>query len=149
MPRITFQSVTVVAAIVGGVAILAGDPLGSSASGGTATPDAATVAALNERTHQIATRIAYKDSLMRELIAGRTTLTDVAAEFLRLNQDEAVNMSVLRQQFPCGNDEERSACNVIQYLYQRGLPAAEEARVLGRLEDEFARNYGHTSGVKP
>src|SRR5207302_800885 len=129
-------------------AILTADPDQSAAAGNVVSSDPE-VARLNARTYHLASRIAYKDSLIRELVAGRATLAQVSDEFLRLNQEEPAAMFVLRSRYPGSGDEERSANNVIGFVHHLRLPADEEARALDRLGREFADRFGRAPVGEP
>jgi hypothetical protein len=144
MSRFPVSLLTAITALAAVAAILTADP--KEAATAAANPGAANdpnVARLNTRTYEFAIRIAYKDSLIRELVAGRTTLARVSDEFLRLNEEEPVELRVVRERCPGSGDEEKSAHNVLGFVLQLRLPADEEARVLDRLGREFADRFGH------
>lgn len=86
-------------------------------------------------------RIEYKEALLAELAAGRTTLPAVAAAFLRVNQDDAVCLGVVQTHYPGRSDEEKSARNVLDYASGRVMPAGPKAAFLARLAAEFAAAY--------
>lgn len=144
MTRLPVPLLTVLTALAAVAAILTADPdFAVEAAATRPVPTEAAVAALNNRTYEIAARISYKESLVRELVAGRATLAQVSDEFLRLNEEEPAMMLVLRGSYAGSGDEERSANNVLGYLRQLRLPADEEARLFDRLGREFADRFGH------
>lgn len=148
MSRLPVSLLTVIAAVA---AILAADPdeAATTAATNQIVANDSHAAKLNARTYELAARIAYKDSLVRELIAGRATLAQVSDEFLRLNEEEPVALKVVRDRYPGSGDEEKSANNVIGYVRQLRLPADEEARLFDRLGREFAGRFGHPPALDP
>lgn len=140
MSRFLSTALTILTSLTAIAAILAADPQGAAdAAQGAASHNPA----LDAQTYHIAARIAYKESLIRELIAGRTTLARVSDEFLRLNEEEPTTMNVLRTSYPGSGDEERSAHNVLEYVHHLRLPAGEEDPLFTRLDREFADRFGH------
>ncbi|WP_439620485.1 hypothetical protein [Gemmata sp.] len=88
-------------------------------------------------------RIAIKNELIAELIAGRTTLAEVTQKFLVMNQSRSECMTSIRATYPGGTDEEKTAQNVLGYLRDelgRQTPA-RRAEVLRRLKAEFETAY--------
>ena len=145
MSRVPVSLLTAITALAAVAAILAADPAETATTAATNQilandPEAAR---LNARTYELAARIAYKNSLVHELAAGRATLAQVSDEFLRLNEEEPVELMVVRNRYPGSGDEERSANNVIGFVLQLRLPVDEEARVLDRLGREFVGRFGH------
>ena len=57
-----------------------------------------------------------KQALVNDLIAGRTTLAEVTAQFMLLNHDRQAAMDVIRRKFPGATDEEKTARNVIAFV---------------------------------
>lgn len=84
-------------------------------------------------------RIAIKEVLVADLIAGRVSLAEVTAEFMALNQSRPEYMALIRDEFPGETDELKVAHNVINYARHRLTDRADRARVLGRLEAELAQ----------
>jgi hypothetical protein len=145
MFRLPVSLLTAFTALAAVAAILTADPdqAAPAAARNVVSSDDPNVDKLNLRTYHFAARIAYKDSLIRELVAGRATLAQVSDEFLRLNEEEPASLEVLRRCYPGPGDEERSAHNVLGYVLRFQLPADEAARVLDRLGREFAERFGH------
>ena len=83
-------------------------------------------------------RITVKETLIDEVIAGRTTLADAAAQFLALGSDSPVYLAYLRNVYPNGTDDERAALNVIDYATQRVEDPAERDAIACRLLAELA-----------
>jgi hypothetical protein len=98
-----------------------------------------------DRLETVTVRMQQKEQLIAELVAGRRRLTDVAAEFLRLNRAEPECLTAIRGYFPDGSDEEVAARNVIEYVGPR-VAAGDRPAVLARLDREFAAAFGKPSG---
>ena len=88
---------------------------------------------------EIQRRIAIKEALIIELIAGRTTLAKVADQFLVMNQSRPEYMTIIRSSCPGNSDFEKSAHNVIGYANGElsRLPEAQQAEVRARLQAEL------------
>lgn len=99
----------------------------------------ATDRALAERDDTILRRIAIKEALVTELIAGRLTLAEAAARFLELHEDEPGHLAVLRSSVPGDTDLERSARNVIDYVGERVPDQTHRSDLCSRLEADLAR----------
>jgi hypothetical protein len=97
---------------------------------------------------EVVRRVAIKNALVAELIAGRTTLSEVTGQFLILNQSRPDVMAIIRATYPGSTDQEKSAHNVIAYLRVElnHAPPAEQTEVLTRLKIEFDRAYPANSG---
>jgi hypothetical protein len=95
--------------------------------------------ALADRDDAILRRIAIKESLIADLIAGRTTLAETAARFLELNEGEPGYLVVLRSAVPGDSDLERAARNVIDYATDRVADPAGRDDLRHRLEADLAR----------
>jgi hypothetical protein len=140
---------SVITAVAAAAAILTADPGDAGSADATIAATNRILASdpemarLNVRTYELGARIAYKDLLVQELVAGRATLAQVSDEFLRLNEEEPAELHVLRHRYPGSGDEEKSANNVLHFVHLVGLPAAEEGRVRARLDREFADRFGH------
>jgi len=88
---------------------------------------------------KILRQLEIKEKLIAELIAGRTTLAQVATQFLVMSRHDMVWLSIVRKDYAGKTDEERAARNVIAYAtaeLSRGS-AAREVEVLTRLEAEL------------
>jgi len=84
-------------------------------------------------------RIAAKEEMIKSLIEGRTTLADVTAQFMVLNDGYENHMLVVRMLFPGATDKEKMLWNVIGYLDHRlsSLPAWQRWATKARLRAEF------------
>lgn len=85
-------------------------------------------------------RIAAKELLAADLVAGRATLAHVTAEFLRMNAPDDVCMAVVRGRYPGRTDFERTAGNVLEYAGNQlaAMPPADRDRAAARLARELA-----------
>lgn len=102
-------------------------------------PDLALSAELDGVRLDLRQRIELKDSLIAELVAGRTTLADVTSQFLVLNESQPTYMEVIRLQFRGATDRERIARNVIAYaaIELGRSKLMERMLVVARLEYEL------------
>jgi hypothetical protein len=126
-------------------------PTGDPQRSAPVDPEAAALSAdLEARRAAVHRRIATKDELLSALVAGRLTLVQVAAEFLRLNAEDEAVAWVIRQRYPGATDEEKTARNVLDFLSVsvRDLPNGERVRLMARLEREFAEAFGTASAAK-
>jgi hypothetical protein len=113
-----------------------------AAWGETGDPEVdAARAELDAKQDAVMGRIAYKEALISRLVAGRATLDEVTAEFLRLNRD-TMALDMIRFQYPGSSDEEKTARNVLEYVRLQRLPADQDGRVTARLRQEFERRFG-------
>jgi hypothetical protein len=101
---------------------------------------------LAARREAVMARITYKEELIDRLIDGQATLAEVSGEFLRLNRDTPA-LVIIRTLYHGSGDEEKSACNVIEFVSTRRLPAERNAEVMGRLQREFEQTYGHRCAI--
>ena len=99
---------------------------------------AAAAQSIGQRQQLITARLAYKDALAHDLVAGHTSLREVAELFLISNQQAPSNVDVLRQQFPGLTDLQSSAQNAIAFTEAIKLPDEEHAKVRERLNREWA-----------
>ena len=83
-------------------------------------------------------RITAKEALTDEVIAGRVTLADAAAQFLALSSDAPLYLTYLLDTYPHAADDERVALNVIDYATQRVEDPAERDALACRLLAELA-----------
>ncbi|CAN5255806.1 hypothetical protein BH11PLA2_BH11PLA2_10980 [soil metagenome] len=91
-------------------------------------------------------RIQVKDTLVKELIAGRATLAVVADQFQTLNNDDPEIKFQLQKHYRLKDERIVSALNVLAfaetYLEGESNPALKPA-VMRRLDDEFDRLFPH------
>ncbi len=99
---------------------------------------------------EIQRRIAIKEVLIAELIAGQTTLAAVTDQFLIMNQCRPEYMIIIRATYPGNTDFEKTAHNVIGFVgaeLPRLSPAAQ-TEVCDRLETQLQCLSGtHTAGT--
>ncbi|WP_439622032.1 hypothetical protein [Gemmata sp.] len=98
---------------------------------------------------EIQRRIAIKEQLVGDLIAGRTTLACVTEQFLALNQGRPEYMRVIRVTYPGVTDFEKSAHNVIGYTEGElgRYPAAQQDEVRRRLQAELRDLFRTSAGA--
>ena len=84
-------------------------------------------------------RIAAKEEMVKSLIAGRSSLADVTAQFMVLNDGYEDHMVVVRMLNPGATDKEKMLWNVVGYVNQRlsDLPAWQRLAVNARLQTEL------------
>lgn len=98
---------------------------------------------LRERLTRNDAVVKYKDYLVREMLDGRMTLTEVADEFLRVNAEQPRILEAVLEKYPGANEREKSAHNVLAFACARCVTEAEEAVLRTRLSTEFASTFGH------
>ena len=81
-------------------------------------------------------RIAIKEAIITELLAGRTTLADASERFAALNGARPDYVATLREVFPGATDQETYARNVISFALPR-VPAQDRDALSSRLEAEL------------
>ena len=94
-------------------------------------------------------RIAIKNELIAELIAGRTTFPEVTQKFLVMNQSHPEYMTSIRAAYPGDTDEEKTAQNVLGYVraeLEQETPA-RRAEVLARLRVQYEAAYQSEVGA--
>lgn len=95
-------------------------------------------------------RIAQKERLAYELIAGRVTLFQAAARFRAVNQQHPETMQDMRKAFPGGSDEEKLCRQVIawaQVLLTHSTPPSQREARIGQLEAELEEQLTRTGKV--
>lgn len=85
---------------------------------------------------EVLRRIAIKESIINELLAGRTTLADATDQFVALNEARPDYIETIRNSFPGTTDREKFARNVIAFAIPR-VPPDERAALSSRLEVEL------------
>lgn len=81
-------------------------------------------------------RIAVKEAIVKELIAGHTTLAETTDRFAEMNANRPQALAVIRLAYPGATDQEKTARNVISYALGR-TPVADRAALSRRLEAEL------------
>ena len=85
---------------------------------------------------EVLRRIAIKESIVIELIFGRTTLAEATEQFVALNSARPTYLDELRNAFPGATDQEKFARNVISFAVSR-VPPHERPALSSRLETEL------------
>jgi hypothetical protein len=107
-------------------------------------------ARLDAEYDAVARRMAVKEALVGELIAGRASLADVTDRFQELNRDQPETMAVLRRVYPSADARETTARNVLGYAWYHPFPSpAARAAALCRLDAEFARLFPAAGAAMP
>jgi hypothetical protein len=99
-------------------------------------------ARLEHRGGRLKERIAAKQAVSEDLLAGRLTLNQAAEQFLALNGDDPTPRAYLDRQYGGATLEEKAARWVIDFTVV-AVPPAECDRVRARLEDQFRAHYGY------
>jgi hypothetical protein len=84
---------------------------------------------LSDRDDKVMRRIAVKETIIEDLVAGRIGLLDAAAEFRALNAGRHAYVVVIRSLYPNMSDEERMCRNVISYV-ESFVEGDEDGRAL-------------------
>jgi hypothetical protein len=94
---------------------------------------------LATRDDRVLRRIAVKETLIADLVAGRAGLVETAAQFRALNAGQHGYAVVIRSLYPNTSDDERLCRNVISYV-ETYAEADEDGRALVyRLTEEMNR----------
>lgn len=157
MVRFSSRWLVAPAAAVGVIAILFAEPSdGRRTESGieavAASTDPTEMARGRESARIIeifAVRITYKESLVKQLVDGKTTLCAAAEEFLRLNREVPSTLNMIRLQYSNVTEEEAVTLNVLDFVLQRLEPGAVQNAVLARLGAEFRKQYGHAAQNLP
>lgn len=94
---------------------------------------------LDDEDSEVMRRIAVKEAIITDLLAGRTTLTDATARFVALNASRPQYLQALRDTYPGTTDDEMFARNVISFAVAR-VPAHQRSELSSRLEGELRRS---------
>ena len=103
-----------------------------------------------ERQHAaVRQRIAVKEGIVGEVVAGRMGLLDAAARFHALNVGRADIMTLLRKAHPSASDEECTCRNVIRYVECYLRADNPDHPVLARLHAELEHWLAAGAGKLP
>jgi hypothetical protein len=99
---------------------------------------------LHQKEQAAKRRIELKSALTRELIAGRTTLGEVAARFRDIDATHPASLEIIRANHPGRGDGERYCRTVIDHVASRlhqepSLAAEVTARLEADLNDRLSR----------
>ena len=96
---------------------------------------------LEQESVVVSNRMAVKEALIEDLIAGRITLMVVAERFAEMNS-EGSNAEIIRNHYAGESDLERNAHNVLAYAEPRvNHPSAKEL-LMRELNHQFRRHFG-------
>jgi hypothetical protein len=101
---------------------------------------------LADEDSDVLRRIAIKEGIIADLIAGRSTLAEATDRFTELNAARPEYVQSLRESFPGTTDQEKFARNVISFALSRAaLPerAALSSRLEGELRQMLAANVSN------
>jgi hypothetical protein len=105
---------------------------------------AAEDARLSDEGDDVLRRIAIKDAIVGDLIAGRVTLVEATDRFTALNAARPRYLAALRESFSGATDQEKFARNVISFAVCRVEPH-ERAELSSRLETELQQTLAVAS----
>ncbi len=88
---------------------------------------------------EVMRRIAIKEAMIADLIAGRSTLPETTARFVELNATRPHYLAALRDSYPGATDGEKYARNVISFALARVAPH-DRAALSSRLEGELRQS---------
>ena len=128
--RMVFASVSVCLA----TALLLASPLTERQSSNFDRSDSNTVADATQKMVRL--RIDYKMAIAEDLVHGTIDLRTATAEFLRINIENDVTMSVIRDRYEGKTDFEKMARNVLDYARQQ--IASESKRDRGAIKDRLS-----------
>ena len=94
---------------------------------------------LDDEDSEVMRRIAVKEAIVNDLIAGRTTLADATARFVALNAARPQYLHALREAYPGTTDDEMFARNVISFAVAR-VPVSQRSELSSRLEGELRQS---------
>ncbi len=94
---------------------------------------------LEYKNDDVRKRIMIKEILITDLIEGRSTLEEVAGQFLTLNETSPEYMEVIRSSYEGSTDLEKTIQNVIDFASVRVPEGERRDQLVGRLQEERAR----------
>lgn len=98
---------------------------------------AAAAQSITVKQKAVDARLAYKESLVRDLVAGNGSLREAAELFLAANAESEHSLDVLRMQYPGLSDLACTAKSVMSFTEGNDLPPGEKGRFRERLACEF------------
>jgi hypothetical protein len=95
--------------------------------------------ALKAAQDEVRGRIDTKEELIRDLVAGRRSLDDVATQFTVLNEGYDDLLAMIRHLYPGATDEEKTLWNVVDFARFRTarLPTWQRLAIMTRLHGEL------------
>ena len=100
---------------------------------------------LEAEDSEIRNRIAVKEAIVADLIAGRIALPDAVEQFTALDAERPQYTNVLRAQYPDVPDHELMPRHVVAYTLPRTSPH-ERSAVAARLEVELHQMLAVSAG---
>jgi hypothetical protein len=100
---------------------------------------------LERENQETLRRMAVKESIVEELLAGRVTLAEATDQFAEINESLPHSMDRIRATCPGQSDREKLARNVIAFARARA-PGHEWDAVERRLEAELQQMLNHSAG---
>jgi hypothetical protein len=94
---------------------------------------------LDSRDNRVLRRIAVKEMLIADLITGRASLIETAAQFRAMNAGQHGYAVVVRTLWPDATDDERLCRNVISYVESYVEPDEDGRALVHRLYEEMNR----------
>jgi hypothetical protein len=90
----------------------------------------------------VSQRIAVKEALTADLVAGRVSFADVLERFQKLNGDHPATLVLLMGAFQVSDAREATARSVIEYVERHpAASAAQRSAALGRIAVEYGRLF--------
>jgi hypothetical protein len=88
----------------------------------------------SEENLAVCRRAEWRVEAVADLLSGRLTAAETHARFLDANRSDSRAIRSLRIEFPGSTDEERTARQLVRYLWASGHPRAEEVAAAVRRE---------------
>lgn len=100
------------------------------------------------RSAELVDRITAKEAIVKEVVAGRLSLTEATRQFLTLNGDDPVPLRFIQTRYDGSTLEEKVARNVIEHVsaalrWGTGASASASGEVIADLDRQFRARYGH------
>ena len=96
----------------------------------------------------LADRMAIKDQLIGDLIAGRATLRVTTARFVELNRSNETASGAVESHYPGDSYEEKAARNVVDFAIATLRTAPAPSNTPQRIEGQFREMCGKAISVK-
>jgi len=98
---------------------------------------------LEAEDEQVRRRIAVKDAIADDLLAGRITLNEAVERFAEMLPTRSKHMAAIRDRYPGTTDREKIAHHTIAYTALHASPA-ERTAIAERLHAELVRSHEST-----
>ncbi len=93
-------------------------------------------------------RIAIKDRLIGDLIAGHATLRETTVRFMDLNRSNEMARDAIECHYSGGSSEEKAARNVIDFAVAALKTAPAPSNTPQRIEGQFREMFGKAISMK-